>query len=203
MNASRMNINRAFSVLAFLILGLLMLVGCSRFDAPTASQPTTDAQSSMWNPNQGDMINGHEVPIVNSNYWESLYGPQVNPAKTPPVSAVIGREGGTLRLGPHMLEVPAGAVDADVTFTLTYASMSGIAVDCGPSPFRFNIPVTLTLSYMGTQYANTASANSLGVFYMSTTGGLELEPSTVDVQHNSITAKVDHFSRYIIAGISR
>jgi hypothetical protein len=203
MNTSRMNIKRAFCTLSFLILGLLMLVGCSRFDSPTASQPTTDAQPSMWNPGAGDLINGYKIPILNPGYWESVYGQRINPAQIPPVSAVIGRDGGTLRLGPHTLEVPAGAVDADVTFTLAYASMTGIAVDCGPSPFRFNIPVTLTLSFMGTQYASTTAAAHLAIFYMPTTGGLELEPSVVDIGHNSVIAKVDHFSRYIIADPSR
>jgi hypothetical protein len=38
---------------------------------------------------------------------------------------------------------------------------------------------------------------------MPTTGGLVLEPSIVDMTHNQVIAKVDHFSRYIIADPSR
>jgi hypothetical protein len=183
---------------------VVLFIGCSRFEAPTASQPTTESGSTLWNPQPGDRIGGGETPIVNGTYWESLYGQQINPAATS-ASKVIGPEGGTLRLGPHRLDVPPMAVSGNVTFTMSYASMTGIGVDCGPSPYTFNIPVQLTLSYANTQYdphsGNAAlTPASLAIFYQSTTGAVEEMPSTVDQNGMRVTASVGHFSRYIIAG---
>jgi hypothetical protein len=115
-----------------------------------------------------------------------------------PVSAVIGREGGCLRLGPHSLTIPAGAVDREVTFTISLASTMGVAVDCGPSPFRFNVPVELTLSYAGTQYESSDRQVNLQIFYMANTQACTAMPSHVDVNGKSVSAQLDHFSRYII-----
>jgi hypothetical protein len=196
------NILKNITTLAILLTIILVVSGCGHMDAPTASQPTTESASNMWNPQPGDQIGGMEVPLVNSTYWESIYGAAVNPA-TLSMSTVIGPQGGSVRFGNNRLDVPAGAVTENMTFTLTNASMTAIAVDCSPSPYVFNVPVQLSLSYAGTQYDNTPEAANLVIYYMANDGTLELMPTVVQQRAHVLVAQVNHFSRYIIGGITR
>ena len=190
--------------LAHVLIALLCIVGiatymagCSEFSAPTASQNATDSQPDLWNPQPGDQIvSGREVPLLEEGYWESLFGPQVNPAQSG-ASSVIGPEGGVLYLGFHQLIIPPGAVSEDTRFRMNFASNSGVAVDCNPSPFTFNVPVTLVLSFAGTQYEN-ADIFNLQIFYMPEDGDLVPVPSVTDDEANTVTAELDHFSRYIL-----
>lgn len=177
---------------------LILVLGCGRFDSPTASQPSTDSEMGMWNPAPGTRIGAGEVPFLNANYWESLYGPAVNPAQLRTLGVIIGPDGGVVRLGPHMLEVPAGAVSEPVTFSMVYGSTTAVAVDCYPSPYQFAVPVRLTLSFAGTQYQGNDRAAILSVYYMPERGAPEQMPSSVDLQGMRVTAEVNHFSRYIL-----
>jgi hypothetical protein len=199
MAKSTKNQMRTLLTVVVIVAGFLA-AGCSSFEAPTASEPTTGSAMGLWNPQAGDKIGGGATPLVNSTYWESLYGAQINPASYS-VSTWIGPNGGTLRLGPNRIDVPAGAVDSYVNFSMTYGSMTGIAVDCSPSPMTFNVPVRLTLSFWGTQYDHGRDGNNpadLRVYYMPPEGSVEELPTEVDPQGLVVRANVNHFSRYII-----
>jgi hypothetical protein len=173
----------------------LFAIGCSD-SGPTAVQSTST--NDLWNPGPGDQIvNGRDVPLVNANYWETLDGLQVNPADNA-AAARIGIEGGSIQLGLHSLIVPPGAVSEPTLFRLSYASRSGIALDCAPSPLSFNVPVSLTLSYVGTQYEGLSGVE-LQVIFMADDDSFEVLPSVVNEAMNTVTAEVSHFSRYILA----
>jgi hypothetical protein len=177
------------------VIMVLVLAGCSNFESPVSSQ-NAEPELGLWNPQPGDQIvPGREVPILNNAGGLSTDGITMTAI---PVSAIIGRAGGCLHLGLHTLTVPAGAVDRDITFTICSASITGVAVDCGPSPFYFNLPVELTLSYVGTQYEDSDSQGSLQIFYMANARTCLPMPSHVDENGKSVTAQLDHFSRYII-----
>lgn len=179
-----------------LVLGIAFIVGgCGRMEAPTASSESSNSHGDLWNPQPGDeIIPGQEVPLVNPGYWDEQGGFEVNPNQS---SAVIGPAGGQVRLGKHRLVVPAGAVSNNVTFTMSYASESGIAVDCGPGR-TFQIPVLLTLSFKDTQYDGDLDPSDLDIFYLPPGGSPIPEPSIVDLTDKSVTASIDHFSRYIL-----
>jgi hypothetical protein len=191
------SLQKLVPVLPALLLMLVLALGCSNFEAPTMS-PNAEPELGLWNPKAGDeIVPGREVPLLN----EPRGGMHTDGgvlAQPLPVSATIGREGGDLRLGFHVLHIPAGAVDREVTFTMSSASLTGVAVDCGPSPFRFLMPVELTLSYAGTQYENSDRQSSLQIFYMANLLNCTPLPSRVDVDRKTVTAQLDHFSRYII-----
>ncbi|MBU0509431.1 hypothetical protein KKH27_11440 [bacterium] len=187
--------------LAFAAVGLFAFViaGCSELSAPTASPDSSREYSDLWNPQPGEMINGVEVPLVQEGYWESLYGPTVNPWMMPPRTFRVGPQGAFIRFGYHSLLIPSGAVSDFVMISVSNASVTGVAMDCNPSPFQFNVPVTLTLSYRGTQYDGTNNP-PLAVLYMSPSGSLERMPGSVDPNDMTVTAQTTHFSRYIIGG---
>jgi hypothetical protein len=185
-----------------LALVVLIAAGCSRFDAPTASQSAETAMG-MWTPRPGDqIIPGHDVPILKQNYWESLSGKGYlsvdDELLPPPCTMIIGPEGGTLQLGYHQLIVPPGAVSDYVTFQMGYASANAVAVDCVPSPLTFQVPVTLILSYSGTQYEDADGTPPLSMVYMATENSFQPVPSVVDTGSLTVRATTDHFSRYII-----
>jgi hypothetical protein len=182
-------------VMVALIMVLVLAVGCSNFESPVMSQ-NTEPELGLWTPQPGDqVVPGRDVPILSAPSGLNTDGVVVTEI---PVSAVIGPAGGCLRLGHHSLNIPAGAVNRDVLFTMASASLTGVAVDCGPSPFSFRVPVELRLSYAGTQYETSDSQGSLEIFYMANGRTCIPMPSHVDQNGKSVTAQLDHFSRYII-----
>jgi hypothetical protein len=191
----------ACALSAFVLVAFLAM-GCSRFDPPTASQPASEPAIGLWTPNPGDqIIPGHDVPILKDGYWESLgyAGTSVEGGSLPPPRTIrVGSEGGTVQLGYHQLIVPPGAVDGFINITMSYASSNAVAVDCSPSPFTFHLPVTLILSFRGTQYEDMSGTPPLQIVYMAADGSVQPLSTTVDPQHDTVTAPTDHFSRYII-----
>lgn len=192
-------ISKSAAALAGLAMIIFLAMGCSNFDSPTVSQ-CTDSGLDLWNPQPGEqVIPGRDIPLyVNGSNGLSVEGVIEAPILES-VRAVIGREGGTIRLGLHTLTIPAGAVDRQIVFTMANASQTAVAVDCGPSPFRFNIPVELSLSYAGTTFERSDHQNTLQIFYMASTISCIAMPSHVDVANKTVTAQLDHFSRYIIS----
>lgn len=182
-----------------LIALMLFVAGCSWMDAPTAPQDATESHGGLWNPQPGDeIIPGQEVPLLNPGYWEGENGYFINPSQNS-ASAVIGSAGGQLRLGRHRLVVPAGAVNNNVTFTMAYASESGVGVDCYPSGRQFQVPVTLTLSFKDTQYdCNNCDPSGLAIFFLPDGGSPQQQPSNINITDKTVSADLTHFSRYII-----
>ena len=194
---------RAAWAMSALVLVALLATGCSRFDAPTASAPV-ESDIGLWAPNPGDqVIPGHDVPILSEDYWESVGGKGSSAVDggsslPPPVTMRIGPQGGVLMLGYHRLIVPRGAVNGFVTISMSFASVNAVAVDCNPSPFIFNVPITLVLSYRDTQYEGEDGTPPLSVVYMAADGSLNPLSSVVDPINLTVSAATDHFSRYII-----
>jgi len=186
----------AVAISAFGVFAL-MLIGCSGFDSPTAPNASSHEYSDLWNPQAGDMINGHEVPLVCEGYWEDAFGMSVNPFAVPPRTFRIGPDGGWFVYGFHSLFIPPGAVSDFVMITMSNGSGTGVAIDCNPSPYQFNVPVTFFMSYRGTQYERMPDP-PLRVWYMSPEGNLEEMPGYVDTNALMVIGQTDHFSRYIV-----
>ncbi|HEY3295061.1 MAG TPA: hypothetical protein VGL38_06465 [bacterium] len=193
--------NRSLAAIALVLLSLVLITGCNRLDTPTSSQPTTEDGMGLWNPGADDhVVPGDQIPMYRPGFLEREWGMAVNPLNIPNATAHIGPEGGIIRLGRHSLTIPAGAVDADITFKISGASLTAIASDCAPSGLVFAIPATLTLSYAGTQYEDAANPD-LSIFYALPDGTYEEYPSTVDPVNKTVSAPLNHFSRYILSGM--
>lgn len=121
---------------------------------------------------------------------------------------LIGPEGGLIRLGGHLLEVPAGAVDRPALFSmlvlptgyvevelLALAPLLSRVLDIGSDGFEE--PVSLTLSYA--RATNVRDPDDLFVLRLNPFGRHEPLPSRVDKRRRTVTAELEHFSRYCLA----
>ncbi len=111
----------------------------------------------------------------------------------------IGSAGGTIRVGPHTLTVPAGALSSPVAITGALVTGRGVnAVQFQPEGLRFQRSASLTMSY--------ANCNLIGLLlpkriaYVS--DGLGILSYLVSIDNlfaKQVTGRVDHFSNYAVA----
>jgi hypothetical protein len=180
---------------------MLSLMGCSDGGNPSALSSNGENTGGMWNPAPGFEIQpGHPIPQLNDNYWEDSEGSHTNPFRRRVPSAVpISDDGGIVTLGLHSYVIPPHAIDSARTFTLAYASFCGVAVDCGPSPYQFRIPVMLSLSYANTNFEEEGiDPSDLRIWFVTPDGAFEPLESIVNPGLQTVSAQVDHFSRYVL-----
>jgi hypothetical protein len=126
----------------------------------------------------------------------------LHPCDSPDLGSItksIGPAGGVMKIGPHSLTVPAGALPETVNITATARTGKYVRIDFEPHGLRFASPATLGLSY-----AHCASRPLLPkVVYVSGDGDLlsilELVPSLTEFSSDRVTARLRHFSGYAIA----
>ncbi len=122
---------------------------------------------------------------------------------------LLGLDGGLLSVLGHSILVPPGAVDrpalfsievqrnglVEVDLTATARDWRGRIIDIGEQ--GFDEPVTLTLSYE--RATNVDDPDDLVILRRLPGGGFEELPTTVDRQNKTVSAQLDHFSRYCMA----
>lgn len=121
------------------------------------------------------------------------------------VSAVIDQNGGELRLGKNSLVVPAGAVDAPTTFTMTRAD-DEIRFDLTATRLLLNDvgaqgflkPVRLKLSYHDASNVSSSNEGTLRILWEKGDGSFEAQQSFVETGIKSVTANLNHFSIYTL-----
>ena len=124
-------------------------------------------------------------------------------------SQLIGPEGGALHLAGHRIEVPAGAVSDLTLFTITVvtngyveveltAVLSGLlgVLDVGESGFG-DKTVKLTLTYAWAE--SVSDPSKLVILRMHEDGTAEALPTTLNATGKTVSAELDHFSRYAMA----
>jgi hypothetical protein len=128
------------------------------------------------------------------------------------LSQLIGINGGQISLLGATLTVPAGAVDSPTLFSLIVLPTGHVEVDLsatvqtllgtllGGRQETFGQPVSITLSYAhATNVTNPAKLTVVYAPGLLGYSGLEPIPSTVDLEHETVTAQLPHFSRYLLA----
>ncbi len=111
----------------------------------------------------------------------------------------IGSAGGTIRVGPHTLTVPAGALSSPVAITGALVTGRGVnAVEFKPAGLKFQRSASLTMSY--------ANCNLLGrllpkrIAYVSDALNILSYLLSLDnLFAKQVTGRVDHFSNYAVA----
>jgi hypothetical protein len=111
----------------------------------------------------------------------------------------IGSAGGTLRVGPHTLTVPAGALASPVAITGQIVTGRGVnAVHFAPDGLRFARSASLTMSYANCSLLGVLAPKRIA--YVN--GGLNILSYLLSIDNllaRKVTGRVDHFSDYAVA----
>jgi hypothetical protein len=109
----------------------------------------------------------------------------------------IGAKGGVLIVGTHMLIIPKDALSQDVSITAEQVQGSTNSVRFSPEGLRFQKPAYLTLSY---DNCALVLLQKKIVYTDEKLKILEVLKASLDLfKKKSVTAPIDHFSRYAIA----
>jgi hypothetical protein len=110
--------------------------------------------------------------------------------------ATIGRDGGTIKVGTHQLIIPKNALSQKVTITAEQISGSTNSIRFSPEGLRFEQPAALTM-----RYDNCALVllQKKIVYTSEKLKILEVLTSLDLFKSKSVTAPIDHFSRYAVA----
>ena len=161
---------------------LLVGVGCSSEESPAS--PSSDApQAAIISSTVGSVLNS--VDLLTCRPLPYASG-----------TATVGPEGGTVRVGKTTLVVPRGALTNQVTITAEQMHGSVNSIRFSPEGLRFARPAVLTMSYDNCLLALPTKR----IVY--TTEGLRVLEllRTLDLRlSRTVSAPIDHFSRYAIA----
>lgn len=175
-------------LLSVMLVGVLLVgVGCgSEGDSPMA--PSTAAPEASLIPNL--------VPTVGSTLLASVDLLTCKALPYTNTSATIGPDGGTIRVGKNTLVVPRGALSQQVTIKAEQVSGTTNSIRFSPEGLRFSRPAQLTMSYDNCLLILPTKRivytdESLKVLQILLTLDLRLT--------RTVSAPIDHFSRYAIA----
>lgn len=121
--------------------------------------------------------------------------------ETSTATRVIGREGGVIKVGPHTLIIPRDALTSNETITATAPKGDVVAVEFQPHGLKFARPTVLTMSYQECGLVKTLlkRLNPRIVYVDENRNILETLISLPDLLRQTVTAKTDHFSSYMVA----
>lgn len=120
------------------------------------------------------------------------------------VEAEIGRQGGVLSLGKHLLVVPAHAVSKPTTFRMAKSDGDHVRIvltasrngDNDVGRRGFLKPVRLMLSYEGAANLSQADIDGMRVMYIRPDQKIEPLPSLVNYYDRWVGTDLRHFSEY-------
>jgi hypothetical protein len=108
----------------------------------------------------------------------------------------IGPWGGTVRVGKHALVVPRGALGSYVRIKAEQMQGPTNSVRFSPEGLQFQKPATLILNYENCQNVGTPKAV---VYTTEQFDIIEVLRSLDFSKSSTVTAPIDHFSRYAVA----
>jgi hypothetical protein len=165
--------------------------------APALAPRATSPQPQQLLGLVGGLVGG--VLNVTTGLLDGLLGIAVCEPLSPAVaSRTIGRYGGELRVGPHTLTVPAGALAEDVRITGSTISGSVRGVDFQPHGLQFSKPVSLTFNYDRCTIPSEAGATEI-VYLDGSNQVVARQPSTDFRWARQVVGWTDHFSGYLVA----
>jgi hypothetical protein len=175
-----------------------------------------DNAPDNFNPDQSDIDNDMVADVVDAcpSDTEDACNPDASTAES------VGTTGGMLETddGSVRLEVPASALDSDTSLSVTDlgtdielgAELGDVtpvmAIDVGPDGTTFNVPVTLTFTWIdadndgivdGTDVdENTLRISQDGAYIT----GVCNEEAMCDTETNVFTVDINHFSIFALSG---
>jgi hypothetical protein len=113
-------------------------------------------------------------------------------------SAIIGPNGGVLRVGQHTLVIPSGALTANVTIQGEVITGNANSVRFSPEGLTFRASPTLTMSYRNCSGLGMLLPKKI-VYTDERLSLLEILRSLDLPGEKLVSAPLSHFSRYAIA----
>jgi hypothetical protein len=110
--------------------------------------------------------------------------------------ATIGSNGGTIKIGKHSLVIPKGALRKNVRIKAEQMRGPTNSVRFSPEGLEFHRPATLTINYKNCEDVGTPKAV---VYTTEEFKILEVLRSLDLLKAKTVTAPIDHFSRYAVA----
>jgi hypothetical protein len=142
------------------------------------------------------------APVPNGDLMGSLAGGlgllQCSPLPAASATQTVGPSGGIIRVGPHTLVIPSGALSQTVTITGVAPSGTVNAVRFSPQGLTFQIPASLTMSYANCSLASRLLPKKIA-YTTDALRILALLPSLDLLSFNKVTAPLHHFSQYAVA----
>ena len=196
--------------LSTLIIGLTLSVSaaCSSDNAPLAppvAQADADSAVALTSAPNASLLGGL-LGGVTSTVTGTLGGVtggliSCNVRQTSYGAEWIGPSGGIVRVGPHALVIPSGALRSYTRITATAPKGNTVLVDFEPHGLKFAKPTALSLSYKECGLTGTLLGGLLlDVVYVDDSKSiLEVLPSLNDLLNQRVIGRVDHFSGYALA----
>jgi len=173
---------------ALLLTTTVVLWSCSDL-SPSAPPPAATVSPDLL----GGLVGGLTTTL-NQTVNTLLPCSRLDAATT---TQTIGRAGGTIKVGPHTLVIPAGALSSPVTITATIKSEKINRVHFEPDGLQFARPATLTMSYANCSVVNVLLPHR--ILYVSP--DLKILQSLLSLDNllsKTVSANLNHFSDYVV-----
>jgi hypothetical protein len=180
--------NRRFVTLG-LIAALTLGAGCTSSESPvgpSAAAPTPAPELLL-----GGLVGGTVGKVLSIT---DLLTCRALPYAT--TTRTVGRNGGVVTVGQYSLKIPAGALKNDVQIRAEQVSGKVNSVRFSPEGLKFASPATLTMGYQNCSLVLLPKR----IVYTSESLKVLSILKTLDLLGaKSVTAPIDHFSRYAVA----
>jgi hypothetical protein len=180
--------NRRFVVLG-LVAALTLGAGCTSSESPVGPSAAAPAQGPELL--LGGLVGGTLSKVL--SITDLLTCSSLPYATT---TRTIGRDGGTVVVGQYSLKIPAGALKSNVQIRAEQVSGKVNSVRFSPEGLKFATPATLTMGYENCSLVLLPKR----IVYTSELLKVLDVLQTLDLfGSKSVTAPIDHFSRYAVA----
>ncbi|HJR17445.1 MAG TPA: hypothetical protein VJ808_11375 [Gemmatimonadales bacterium] len=188
-----------------LAFALAALVSCTTADGPTGVPAPQETQQPSYL--LGDLVEGDGLlsgdglvgGVVNGTVGTVLGLTDLLVCSTDPYRVerrAIGSEGGKITVGRHTLVIPQGALRKRTTITAEQIPGRTNSLRFSPEGLRFEKPASLTMSY---QNCLVVLVSKHIVYTDENLKILEVLQSLDLFKKKTVTAPIDHFSRYAVA----
>jgi hypothetical protein len=176
--------NRRFVVLG-LVAALTLGAGCTSSEGPVgpSTASTTEAPSLLLGGTLSKVLSITDLLTC-------------SPLPYATTTRTIGRDGGVVAVGQYSLKIPAGALKNNVQIRAEQISGKVNSVRFSPEGLKFATPATLTMGY---ENCSLVLLPKRIVYTSELLKVLDILRTTDLFGSKSVTAPIDHFSRYAVA----
>ena len=182
-----------------LALALTAAVSCTGADSPTGpqlSQPVEQPSLLL-----GDLLSGDGLvgDVVNGTLGTVLNVTDLLVCSSQPYAVTrktIGPDGGVINVGTHSLVIPRNALRKNTTITAEQVRGSTNSIRFSPEGLQFEKPASLTMNYKN---CLVVLLKKKIVYTDERLKVLEVLRSLDLFGSRTVSAPIDHFSRYAIA----